>query len=78
MSSIVINLFNSGVDGYHTYRIPSLLLSPGGALLAFCEGRRNSSDDHGDIDLVLKRSEYPQFAAVAGWRTACLLRGPQE
>ncbi len=55
--SSVVNLFNSGVDGYHTYRIPSLLLSPGGTLLAFCEGRRNSRDDHGDIDLVLKRSE---------------------
>ena len=57
MSSLLVNLFNSGVDGYHTYRIPSLVLSPNGALLAFCEGRRNSRDDHGDIDLVLKRSE---------------------
>ena len=47
MSSFVVNLFNSGVDGYHTYRIPSLLLSPDGTLLAFCEGRRNSRDDHG-------------------------------
>ena len=57
MSSLAINLFNSGRDGYHTYRIPGLLLSPRGALLAFCEGRRNSRSDHGDIDLLLKRSE---------------------
>ena len=57
MRSSLINLFNSGADGYHTYRIPSLLMSPGGTLLAFCEGRRNSSADYGDIDLVLKRSE---------------------
>ena len=57
MSSHSINLFNSGTDGYHTYRIPSLLLSARGTLLAFCEGRRNSRSDHGDIDLLLKRSE---------------------
>ncbi len=57
MKSTLIDLFNSGRDGYHTYRIPSLLMSPGGVLLAFCEGRRNSPRDYGDIDLVLKRSE---------------------
>src|SRR5262249_53960976 len=43
-------------DGYHTYRIPSLIVSPKGTVLAFCEGRKNSGSDAGDIDLVLKRS----------------------
>ena len=57
MNSHRVHLFNSGQDGYHTYRIPSLLLSPGGILLALCEGRKNSPRDYGDIDLVLKRSE---------------------
>ncbi|MDA0744920.1 MAG: sialidase family protein [bacterium] len=51
------NVYSSGEDGYHTYRIPALLVSPEGALLAFCEGRRNGRDDHGDIDLLVKRSE---------------------
>ena len=49
-------LFESGKDGYHTYRIPAILVSNLGTTLAFCEGRRNSSSDTGDIDTVLKRS----------------------
>src|SRR5262249_15992791 len=42
--------------GYHTYRIPSLIVTNGGVLLAFCEGRKSGRGDTGDIDLVLKRS----------------------
>ena len=52
-----LDIFTSGQDGYHTYRIPSLIVAPNGDLLAFCEGRRNSRSDHGDLDLMLKRSE---------------------
>ncbi|WP_052573468.1 sialidase family protein [Haloferula sp. BvORR071] len=49
-------LFTAGADGYHTYRIPTLLRSASGTLLAFCEGRKSSGTDHGDIDIVLRRS----------------------
>lgn len=51
-----VDVFISGRDGYHTYRIPALIVTPKGTLLAFCEGRKNSPADHGDIDLMLKRS----------------------
>jgi sialidase-1 len=51
-----VEVFRSGVDGYHTYRIPALITTQRGTLLAFCEGRRGSSSDSGDIDLLLKRS----------------------
>lgn len=50
-------VYSSGNDGYHTYRIPAVLAAANGTLLAFCEGRRNSRSDHGDIDLLVKRSE---------------------
>lgn len=50
------DVFVSGTDDYHTYRIPSLLVAGNGTLLAFCEGRKNSRRDQGDIDLLLKRS----------------------
>lgn len=50
-------LFVSGTGGYHTYRIPSLLVAKDGSLLAFAEGRKSGSGDTGDIDLLLKRSE---------------------
>ena len=51
-----IDLFISGQGGYHTYRIPSLIVTSKGTLLAFCEARKNDRRDSGDIDLVLKRS----------------------
>jgi len=50
------DVFISGTDGYHTYRIPSLLVTKTGTLLAFCEGRKKGRGDSGDIDLLLKRS----------------------
>ncbi len=49
-------LWRAGTDGYHTYRIPALLVTPRKTLLAFCEGRKSSASDQGDIDLLMKRS----------------------
>lgn len=50
------DVFVSDHDGYHTFRIPALVVSPRGTLLAFCEGRKTSRSDSGNIDLVLRRS----------------------
>lgn len=49
-------VFVSGEDGYHTYRIPSAIVSKKGTVLAFCEGRKTGRGDAGNIDLILKRS----------------------
>lgn len=49
-------LFTAGVDGYKSYRIPALLTSSKGSLLAFCEGRKMGAGDAGNIDILLKRS----------------------
>lgn len=51
------DLFVGGENGYHTYRIPSIIVTPSGAVLAFCEGRKNGGGDAGKIDLLMKRSE---------------------
>jgi sialidase-1 len=50
------DVYVSGENGYHTYRIPAVLRAQNGDLLAFCEGRKNGGGDAGDIDLLLKRS----------------------
>lgn len=49
-------VWQGGVDGYHTYRIPAVMTTKSGVVLAFCEGRKTSRSDAGDIDLLLKRS----------------------
>lgn len=50
------SIYISGESGYHSYRIPALIMSKAGTLLAFCEGRKNSRSDSGEIDIVLRRS----------------------
>ena len=50
------SLFVSGTDGYKSYRIPAIVTTTKGTLLAFCEGRKNNAADAGDIDMLLKRS----------------------
>lgn len=49
-------LFEAGQGGYGFYRIPALAVSNAGTILAFCEARKSSRSDRGDIDLVLRRS----------------------
>lgn len=51
-----IVVFQSGEGGYHTYRIPALIVTKKGTLLAFCEGRKNGGGDTGEINTLLRRS----------------------
>lgn len=51
-----MDLYQAGTEDYHTYRIPALVVSKKGTILAFCEARKHSSADHGHIEMVLKRS----------------------
>jgi sialidase-1 len=51
-----MDVFCGGADGYNTYRIPSIVCTPKGTLLAFCEGRKVRGDDESPTNLVLKRS----------------------
>ncbi|MBI9018452.1 MAG: exo-alpha-sialidase [Phycisphaerae bacterium] len=48
-------LYERGKDGYKNYRIPAIVVSKKGTLLAFAEGRE--AGDTGDIDILLRRSE---------------------
>lgn len=50
------DLWRSGSDGYHTYRIPALAVTNDNTILAFCEGRKLHRRDFGDIALLVKRS----------------------
>ncbi|MFC8196079.1 exo-alpha-sialidase [Streptomyces sp. NPDC057298] len=55
-SSEVSVPFRAGQEGYASFRIPAVVATAEGTLLAFCEGRVGSRDDFGNIDIVLKRS----------------------
>lgn len=50
-------LFRASQDpGYACYRIPAIVRTLKGTLLAFAEGRKDNCGDAGDIDIVVKRS----------------------
>ncbi len=50
------DLFEGGIDGYQTCRIPVITATPKGTLLAICEARKNWGD-WADIDILMRRSE---------------------
>jgi sialidase-1 len=47
-------LWQQGNGAYNNYRIPSILVTKSGTILAFCEGR--DGGDSGDINILMKRS----------------------
>ncbi|REF38078.1 sialidase family protein [Thermasporomyces composti] len=49
-------LYRRGEEGYSCFRIPAIVRTTDGTLLAFAEGRVTDCGDDGDIDLVVKRS----------------------
>ena len=53
----IIPVFIVGSDGYECFRIPAIVSTINGELLAFAEGRVGGCSDTGDIDLVMKRSK---------------------
>ena len=50
-------VFENGMDGYACFRIPAIITSPNGDLIAFAEGRVTGCNDYGDLDLVIRRSK---------------------
>jgi sialidase-1 len=51
-----VDVFKAGEGGYEQYRIPGLIVTPKGALLAYCEARAKPLSDWGRIDLLARRS----------------------
>jgi sialidase-1 len=51
-----IHVFEAGTGGYAHYRIPAIVATARGTLLAFCEARKGTQGDWGTIDLMLRRS----------------------
>jgi sialidase-1 len=49
-----VTVFSNGADGYKIFRIPAIIQTANGDLLAFCEAR--TGGDASEIDLVSKRS----------------------
>jgi sialidase-1 len=51
-----VELWEEGEDGYKLYRIPGLVTTAKGSVLAYAEARRYSGSDWDTIDIVMRRS----------------------
>ena len=49
-------VFPTGMNGVARYRIPGIVVTSNGTVLAYCEARRNNSSDWGEIEIHLRRS----------------------
>jgi hypothetical protein len=49
-------VFPPGYQGVVRYRIPGIVVTPKGTVLAYCEARRNDRKDWGEIEVHLRRS----------------------
>ncbi len=50
------DLFAAGEGGYKLFRIPGLVVTAKGTLLAYAEARKDDRTDWGRTDVVLRRS----------------------
>ncbi len=51
-----INLFEAGKGGHKLYRIPGIVVTARGSVLAYCEARKYSGLDWDDIRILMRRS----------------------
>jgi sialidase-1 len=51
-----VDVFPPGMGGIARYRIPGMVVTTQGTILAYCEARRNDSKDWGEIEIHLRRS----------------------
>jgi sialidase-1 len=51
-----IDVFQAKTGGYMLYRIPGIVVTAKGTVLAYCEARKSASGDWGTIDILLRRS----------------------
>ena len=50
------DLFSPGDNGVNLFRIPGIVVTPKGTVLAYCEARRSPKGDWGEIEVHLRRS----------------------
>jgi len=50
------DLFEAGKGGYTVYRIPGIVVTAKGTVLAYCEARKGDGNDWDQIDVFLRRS----------------------
>jgi len=72
-----LDVFTAGTNGYALYRIPGLIVTQSGSVLAWCEARKRSGSDWGMIDIQMRRSTDGGKTFEAP-RTIAKVEGPKQ
>jgi len=56
LAPLEIQLFKNGEGEYACYRIPAMIKTQEGTLMAFAEGRKTGCSDFGNVDILLRMS----------------------
>ena len=56
LAPLEIQLFKNGEGEYACYRIPAIIKTQEGTLMAFAEGRKTGCSDFGNVDILLRMS----------------------
>jgi sialidase-1 len=59
------DLFEAGKEGYVLYRIPGIVVTAKGTVLAYCEARKSDKGDWGTID-ILRTARSSASTSAAG------------
>ena len=62
-------LFEADKDGYYNCRIPGIVVTASGVILAYCESRQGNGGDWDPIDIRLRRS----LDGGETWEPACII-----
>ncbi len=70
-------IFESKTKGYHCYRIPALVRTKKGTLMAFCEARQRSCSDWAHSAIIAKRCEDP-VEKIGQWSEQFVVKESQR
>ena len=63
------DLFEAGSGGYVLYRIPGIVVTAKGTVLAYCEARQSGGGDWAKIDVLMRllaKTKISARASIAG------------
>jgi sialidase-1 len=70
LQPVSLALWAAGEAGYATFRIPSLVVTGHGTILAFAVGRKSLGSDWSSADILMRRSTDGGFTFSPSWRAA--------
>ena len=64
LAPLEIQLFKNSEGEYACYRIPAIIKTQEGTLMAFAEGRKTGCSDFGNVDILLRKKANDELSKI--------------